>query len=141
MSLGNLCRREVVVVNQGTPIKEAVKFMEEKNIGSVIVVGNGKPLGIATDRDILLRVVNKGLDPEKSPVDDVMTKEIVTLKEEMGLFDEALEQVKGKGIRRFPIVDARGNLKGIMTLDDIIYLLGKEMADVASIIEREGPRL
>ncbi|HLE25282.1 MAG TPA: CBS domain-containing protein [Thermodesulfobacteriota bacterium] len=134
MSLGNLCRREVVVVNQGTPIKEAVKFMEEKNIGSVIVVGNGKPLGIATDRDILLRVVNKGLDPEKSPVDDVMTKEIVTLKEEMGLF-EALEQVKGKGIRRFPIVDARGNLKGIMTLDDIIYLLGKEMADVASIIE------
>ena len=140
MSLGNLCRREVVVVNQGTPIKEAVKFMEEKNIGSVIVVGGGKPLGIATDRDILLRVVNKGLDPEKSSVDDVMTKEIVTLKEGMGLF-EALEQVKGKGIRRFPIVDARGNLKGIMTLDDIIYLLGKEMADVASIIEREGPRL
>ena len=140
MSLGNLCRREVVVVNQGTPIKEAVKFMEEKNIGSVIVVGSGKPLGIATDRDILLRVVNKGLDPEKSTVDDVMTKEIVTLKEGMGLF-EALEQVKEKGIRRFPIVDARGNLKGIMTLDDIIYLLGKEMADVASIIEREGPRL
>jgi len=140
MSLGNLCRREVVVVNQGTPIKEAVKFMEEKNIGSVIVVGGGKPVGIATDRDILLRVVNKGLDPEKSSVDDVMTKEIVTLKESMGLF-EALEQVKGKGIRRFPIVDARGNLKGIMTLDDIIYLLGKEMADVASIIEREGPRL
>ena len=140
MSLGNLCRREVVVVNQGTPIKEAVKFMEEKNIGSVIVVGGGKPVGIATDRDILLRVVNKGLDPEKSSVDEVMTKEIVTLKEGMGLF-EALEQVKGKGIRRFPIVDARGNLKGIMTLDDIIYLLGKEMADVASIIEREGPRL
>lgn len=140
MSLGNLCRREVVVVNQGTPIEEAVKFMEEKNIGSVIVVGGGKPLGIATDRDILLRVVNKGLDPEKSSVDDVMTREIVTLKEGMGLF-EALEQVKGKGIRRFPIVDARGNLKGIMTLDDIIYLLGKEMADVASIIEREGPRL
>ena len=140
MSLGNLCRREVVVVSQGTPIKKAVKFMEEKNIGSVIVVGSGKPLGIATDRDILLRVVNKGLDPEKSSVDDVMTKEIVTLKEGMGLF-EALEQVKGKGIRRFPIVDARGNLKGIMTLDDIIYLLGKEMADVASIIEREGPRL
>ena len=110
MSLGNLCRREVVVVNQGTPIKEAVKFMEEKNIGSVIVVGGGKPVGIATDRDILLRVVNKGLDPEKSSVDEVMTKEIVTLKESMGLF-EALEQVKGKGIRRFPIVDARGELK------------------------------
>ncbi|MBF8302296.1 MAG: hypothetical protein HW396_577 [Candidatus Dadabacteria bacterium] len=140
MSLGNMCRKEIVCVNLGTNVKEAAKFMEEKNVGSIIVVGGGKPVGIVTDRDILLRVVNKGLDPEKSSVDDVMTKEIVTLKEGMGLF-EALEQVKGKGIRRFPIVDARGNLKGIMTLDDIIYLLGKEMADVASIIEREGPRL
>jgi len=134
MSLGNLCRREVVVVNQGTPIKEAVKLMEEKNIGSVIVVGGGKPIGIATDRDILLRVVNKGLDPEKTPIDKVMTKKIVTLREDMGLF-EALEKIKKKGIRRFPIVDTKGKLQGIMTLDDIIYLLGKEMADVASIIE------
>ena len=140
MSLGNLCRREVVVVNQGTPIKEAVKFMEEKNIGSVIVVGGGRPVGIVTDRDILLRVMNRGLDPEKTSVDEVMTRDIVALREDMGLF-EALEQVKGKGIRRFPIVDAKGQLKGIMTLDDILYLLGKEMSDVSSIIEKENPRL
>src|SRR3970040_3136145 len=130
MSLGNMCRKEIVCVNLGTNVKEAAKFMEDKNVGSIIVVGGGKPVGIVTDRDILLRVINRGLDPEKSSVDDVMTKEIVTLKEGMGLF-EALEQVKGKGIRRFPIVDARGNLKSIMTLDDIIYLFGKESADVA----------
>jgi CBS domain-containing protein len=68
MSLGNLCRREVVVVNRGTTVKEAVKFMEEKNMGSIIVVGGGKPVGIVTDRDILLRIMNRGLDPEKTSV-------------------------------------------------------------------------
>ena len=114
--------------------------MEEKNVGSVVVVGGGEVVGIVTDRDILLRVVNKGLNPERSSVDEVMTKGIVVLREEMGLFD-ALEKVKEKGVRRFPVVDARGNLKGIMTLDDIIYILGKEMADVANIIEKERATL
>ncbi len=140
MSLGNLCRREIICVNLGTSVKEAVKLMEEKNVGCVIVIGSDKPVGMLTDRDILLRVMNKGLDPQKTTVDNVMSKDIVALREDMGLF-EALEQVKGKSIRRFPIVDANGALKGIMTLDDIIFLLGKEMADVSSIIEKEGPRL
>ncbi|MGH7800700.1 MAG: CBS domain-containing protein [Thermodesulfobacteriota bacterium] len=140
MSLGNMCRKKIVCVNAGRKVKEAAKLMEQKNIGSVIVVGGGKPVGIVTDRDILLRVVNKGLDPEKTSVDKVMTKKIVTLREDMGLF-EALEKTKKKGIRRFPIVDTKGKLQGIMTLDDILYLLGKEMANVSSIIEREGPWL
>ena len=54
---------------------------------------------------------------------------------------EALEQAKNSAVRRFPVVDVDGNLKGIITLDDIIVLLGKEMADVANIIENEGPLL
>ena len=140
MSLGNLCRREIICVDSRTTVKEAAKLMEGKNIGSTIVVQERKPIGILTDRDILLRVMNRGLDPEKTSVDEVMTKQIVTLKEDMGLF-EALQKVKGKGIRRFPIVDSNGNLQGIMTLDDIFYLLGKEMSDVTSIIENERPKL
>ena len=140
MGLGNLVHRKVVTVNQGTTVKEVVRLMEEKNVGSVVVVGGGEVVGIVTDRDILLRVVNKGLNPERSSVDEGMTKGIVVLRDEMGLFD-ALEKVKEKGVRRFPVVDARGNLKGIMTLDDIIYILGKEMADVANIIEKERATL
>jgi CBS domain-containing protein len=140
MSLGNLCRREIICVDPRTTVKEAAKLMGEKNIGSTIVVQERKPIGILTDRDILLRVMNRGLDPEKTSVDEVMTKQIVTLREDTGLF-EALQKVKGKGIRRFPIVDSNGNLQGIMTLDDIFYLLGKEMSDVASIIENERPKL
>ena len=146
MSLGNMCRKNVVTVKPGTMVDEVARLMEEKNIGSVvvqnvIVSGEKETFGIVTDRDIALRVVGKNLDAAKTPIDDVTTQNFVlTLNESMGLF-EALEQVRRSAVRRFPVVDVDGTLKGIITLDDIITLLGKEMADVASIIENEGPLL
>ncbi len=146
MSLGNMCRKDVVTVGPETMVSDVTKLMEEKNIGSVIVKNiiegaDREKFGIVTDRDIALRVINNNLDPANTPIDDVMTQNLVlTLREDMGLF-EALELVRKSAIRRFPIVDIDGNLKGILTLDDIIRLLGKEMADVANIIENEGPLL
>ncbi len=146
MSLRNLCRKNVVSETPGTMVNEVAKLMEEKNIGSVvvqniIVSGEKEKFGIVTDRDIALRVVGKNLDPAKTQIDDVMTQNFVlVLNENLGLF-EALEQVRNCAVRRFPVVDVDGNLKGIITLDDIIILLGKEIADVASIIENEGPLL
>ena len=141
MSLGNMCRKDVITVKPGAMVKEATMLMEEKNIGSVIVKGNGDYFGIVTDRDIALGIVNRNLDPEQTTVDQLMTHNFVlVLREDMGLF-EALEQVRRSAVRRFPIVDEGGNLVGIITLDDIIALLGKEMADVANIIENEGPLL
>lgn len=141
MSLRNLCRKEVVTVKSGTTVKEVARLMEEKNIGSVVIDGEGEKFGIVTDRDILLRVLSKGLDPDTVPIDDVMTwKLVLILREDMGLF-EALEQVKKSAVRRFPVVNAEGNLVGIITLDDIITLLGKELADVARIIDNESPLL
>jgi CBS domain-containing protein len=141
MSLGNLCRREVVTVKAGTTVKEVAKLMEEKNIGSVVIDGEGEKFGIVTDRDILLRVLSKNLDPNTTPIDDVMTwKLVLILREDMGLF-EALEQVKKSAVRRFPVVNDEGSLVGIITVDDIITLLGKELSDVARIIENEGPLL
>lgn len=146
MSLGKMCRKDVVTVDPETMVNDVTKIMQDKNIGSVIVHnvtadGETEKFGIVTDRDIALRLINNNLDPANTPIDDVMTRNIVlTLRDDMGLF-EALEQVRKSAVRRFPVVDIDGNLKGIITLDDIIRLLGKEMADVASIIENEGPLL
>ncbi|NIP31495.1 MAG: CBS domain-containing protein [Candidatus Dadabacteria bacterium] len=141
MSLGNLCRKDVVTVKPGTLVKEVTKLMEEKNIGSVIITDDKEMFGIITDRDIALGIVNKDLNPQQTTVDELMTHNFVlVLREDIGLY-EALEQVKRSAVRRFPVVDINGNLKGIITLDDIITLLSKEMADVASIIENEGPLL
>ncbi|MEW6144046.1 MAG: CBS domain-containing protein [Thermodesulfobacteriota bacterium] len=139
MSLGHICRKDVVTVKPGTTVSEVTRIMEDKNIGSVIVVGENDKFGIVTDRDIALRVVNRCLDPARTPVDDIMTQDLVlTLREDMGLL-EALEQIRKSAVRRFPVVDVDGRLKGIITLDDIIRLLGREIADVAEVIENEGP--
>lgn len=139
MSLGHICRRDVVTVDPGTTVSEVTRIMEDKNLGSVIVTGGDDRFGIVTDRDIALRVVNRSLDPVRTPIEDVMTQDLVlTLREDMGLF-EALEQIRKSAVRRFPVVDVEGRLVGIITLDDIIRLLGKEIAGVASVIENEGP--
>lgn len=152
MSLKNLCRREVVTVKPGTLVEEVTKIMEDKNIGSVIVssagtewkelgISGAKEFGIVTDRDIALRVINNRLDPTKTPIERVTTKKnLLVLREDTGLY-EALEQITKAAVRRFPVVDAEGNLQGIITIDDIIQLLGKEMADVAKVIENEAPVL
>lgn len=138
MSLGHICRKDVVTVKPGTTVGEVARIMEDKNIGSVIVSG-GSDFGIVTDRDIALRVVNRCLDPARTPVEEIMTQNLVlTLREDMGLL-EALEQIRKSAVRRFPVLDMQGNLTGIITLDDIIKLLGREIADVASVIDNEGP--
>jgi CBS domain-containing protein len=141
MSLETLCRREIACVDVKSKVIDATKLMEEKNVGSVVVIQNDMPVGIITDRDIVIRVVNKGLDAGKCAVADIMSLDLVTLKQETGLYD-ALEQIKesGGGVRRYPIVDEHGTVKGIITLDDVIYLLGREMSDVSAIIETERPR-
>jgi CBS domain-containing protein len=139
MSLGHICRRDVVTVDPGTTVSEVTRIMEDKNLGSVIVTGGDDKFGIVTDRDIALRVVNRCLDPARTTVEEIMTQNpVLTLREDMGLF-EALEQIRKSAVRRFPVVDVDGRLTGIITLDDIIRLLGKEIADVASVIENEGP--
>ncbi|MGH7850149.1 MAG: CBS domain-containing protein [Thermodesulfobacteriota bacterium] len=139
MSLGHICRRDVVTVSPDMTVSEVTRIMEDKNLGSVIVTGGDDKFGIVTDRDIALRVVNRCLDPVRTPIEDVMTQDLVlTLREDMGLF-EALEQIRKSAVRRFPVVDVDGRLTGIITLDDIIRLLGKEIAGVASVIENEGP--
>jgi len=141
MSLGNLCRRNIVIVKSGTMVKDVTQTMEERNIGCVVVNGTKDVFGIVTDRDILLRVVNKNLDPSQTPIDDVMTKEpVITFREDMEL-PEILEEVQKNAFRRYPVADSDGNLVGLITLDDVIVLISKEMANVANIIEKEGPIL
>ena len=152
MGIKGLCRDEVITVKPGTKIAEVTRIMEEKNIGCVIISLDGtewkdvgmrcaKGFGIVTDRDIALKVINNRLDPQKTSVDEIMThRNLVVLRDDMGLL-EVLEQVRNAAVRRFPVADAQGNLQGIITIDDIILLLGREMLNVAQVIENEAPLL
>ncbi len=138
VSLLNFARFEVVSLAPSSSIEKAAKVMDEKNVGCVVVVEEEKPIGILTDRDIVVRAISKSLDVKTTQIDKAMTPDPVTLDEGLGLF-EALETMKQYAVRRFPIVDSYGKLSGFFSLDDVMYLLGIEMSAVARIIEQEGP--
>jgi CBS domain-containing protein len=136
MSLKPLVRTDIATVLPGASVRDAARMMEERNVGSVVVTEGGRPVGILTDRDILVRVVNRQRDVANVPVSDVMTRDPYMLAEDMDL-SEALEFVRDKAIRRFPVVDLNGHLRGFFTVDDVLRLVGKEMNAVASILEKE----
>ncbi|KUG19164.1 MAG: CBS domain-containing protein [Methanomicrobiaceae archaeon] len=140
MGLVDCCRQQVVAVSPDTSILDVARVMEEKNVGSVMIVRGEKPEGIITDRDIVLRVCAKGMAMDSVRVEDVMTKNLITLKDDTGIY-EAIERIKDAGIRRMPIVDDAGMLIGIITLDDVIRMIGEEMANIAENIEKQSPPL
>ncbi len=123
MSLRKIAKKKVVTVRPDDTVVKAAELMDEKNVGSVVVVENRKPIGILTDRDIAIRVVAKKADINSILVKHVMTKKIVTGRDDQRVAELA-KVMHENGIRRVPIVYKKGMLSGIITLDDLLYMMG-----------------
>ncbi len=140
MPVSELCNREVVIMSPRDTVLEAARLMRQHHVGDVLVVEErGKvrvPVGIVTDRDLVLEIVAPKLDAEAITVGDIMFTELATIKEDAGLFD-AVGYMRSKGVRRLPVVDGRGGLIGILTLDDLIELLADEMSALAKLVRHE----
>ena len=140
MPIGEVCNREVVIVQPGETVLEAAQIMRRHHVGDVVVVeergGRRVPVGIVTDRDLVLEVMAPQIDPATITVRDILTTDLVTIKKDAGLF-EAIEYMHAKGVRRLPVVDDNGGLIGILTLDDLIELLADEMTALARLVKHE----
>lgn len=113
--------------------------MAEKDVGAVVIVDEGKPVSLLTDRKVAL-ALEEMPDLNDRTAEDLMSGDMVTGSDQMSVFD-ALQQMSDENIRRLPITDDEEKLVGIVTLDDIIVLLGTELQDVAEIIQAQSPRL
>lgn len=140
MSIGALCNREVVCASRETTVHDAAQLMRQRHVGTLVVVdefsGRRVPVGIVTDRDIVVEVNAVGLDPKTITLGDIMDEALVTVSEGAGLH-EAMGAMRAKGVRRLPVVGKEGELVGILAVDDLLELLGDELSDVARIIARE----
>ena len=140
MSIGEVCNREVVIVDRGDSINDAVRLMRKHHVGDVVVVeshdGHQRPVGILTDRDIVVEVLAAGVDIEALTINDAMSFELLTVRESDDLMD-SIERMRQRGVRRAPVVDERGVLVGILTVDDIIDLISEQLWGVAKLIGRE----
>jgi len=143
MSAGEYCNREVVVVGKTESLREAVNLMRSDHVGDVVVVdgqgANMMPLGILTDRDLVIEILAKDVDMDSVVVGDVMSFDIVTVTEDTKLLD-AIKIMRNKGIRRLPVVNAAGGLEGILTVDDILELLAEQISDLIKLVSVEQHR-
>lgn len=144
MSVGQYCNRDTVIAGRQDSILEAAKLMRQHHVGCVIVVeddahGSPTPVGVVTDRDLVIEIIAKEVDPETVTLGDIMSYELVTAHEDDRLWD-TLQRMRVKGFRRIPVVDGHGVLKGILTSDDLLEVLAGEMSELSRIISREQYR-
>lgn len=141
MPIGDVCVRDVVVATKDTTVLEAALLMRRHHVGNLVVVDEGAdgrkiPVGIVTDRDIVVSVVAPTLSAAVYTVGDLATRDLVTVKEDQGVF-EAIQQMRMSGVRRMPVVDRAGGLVGMIAVDDFVQLLSEEMSELAKLISRE----
>lgn len=141
MTIGDICNRTVVVARKDETIVDAAKRMRMSHVGAVVVVeaqtGRNIPVGVVTDRDIVISVVAG--DPDHVNyllVGDLMSSDIVTAHEH-DTIDDALKLMEEHGVRRLPIVDANGALVGILTLDDVLQYLTEQQSELVALVARE----
>jgi len=143
MTVSTICNRDVVIVNKGASILEAAQLMREFHVGDLIVVeekaGKRIPVGIVTDRDIVLEVIAEEVDMNDVDVSDIMSEDLVTAEEKDGLI-ETIKLMRAKGVRRIPVVDGANALVGILAVDDLIELFAEQIGDLAKIVVREQTR-
>lgn len=143
MPIGEICSREVVFARRDESIAAAARLMREHHVGCLVVTEEQDdtrvPVGMLTDRDITVAVVAPGLDADTILVGDVMSSELLSVKESAGIA-ETIELMRVRGIRRLPVTDADGALVGVIAADDILALLAEEISGLAGMISREEKR-
>jgi CBS domain-containing protein len=140
MSIKECCNIDVVCCGPDAPIPDVAALMRKYHVGDVIVVkdqdGSRMPIGIMTDRDIVIETIALDVGPDAFTVGDLMSTPVATVREDAG-FVETLRLMREQKVRRMPVVTATGTLFGIITADDIIKLLATELSLMAVAIDEQ----
>jgi len=137
MPIEDLARSDVVTAAPDTSVAALATMMEDENVGSIVITDGNTPVGIVTDRDLTIRVLGAGVDPEAQTAEDVMTEDVQLIDRDAGFY-EAAELMSDHGIRRLPVRDGE-SLAGIITADDLTELLADEEQKLAEVIRSQRP--
>ncbi|KAF1722754.1 CBS domain-containing protein [Pseudoxanthomonas wuyuanensis] len=141
MRIADICTSNPIHI--AASVRDAASLMRHRHVGALVVLGtaNGDraPVGILTDRDIVVSLVVEGVDPDTLQVSDVMTREVATCGEDQDLFD-AIGTMRRNGVRRLPVLDAAGELTGMVSADDIYGAIGAHLSELGQALTREQVR-
>lgn len=134
----DIAATDVITSARADSISDVAAKMRDEEVGSVVVVEEELPVGIVTDRQLALGLAD---DPEigHETVDEVMTRDVETILESATVF-QAAQTLSEAGIRRAPVVDADGELVGVLSLDDILYVIEEEFDTAEDVLEAQSPR-
>lgn len=143
MEVGKLCTLDTVCCTRDETVQGAALLMRKHHVGDLVVVdepdGESSPVGILTDRDIVVSVIALGLDPLGLQVGDIMSDDLLVA----GIKDDVyatIERMRLRGIRRVPVVGEGGRLAGIVSADDLLGFLAEEMEELARISPHQQSR-
>ncbi|HAT1923717.1 TPA: CBS domain-containing protein [Legionella pneumophila] len=128
------------MMNGDESVKQAAELMLAHHVGDIVLVeelkGRRVPIGIVTDRDLVVEVMALDVNPEELAVQDIVTRSVLVAREEDSLID-SLALMQEKGVRRLPVVDNDDELVGIITIDDITELLAEMLHKVVGVVDRQ----
>jgi CBS domain-containing protein len=128
--LKEIVSRNLVTADPDAKISEIARLMADRGVGAVLILSEGKPRGIITDRDIVLRCVADHLDTEDTTVENVLSESVQTVSETDGLYD-VIHTMREARVRRIPVVDGSGKAIGLVSFGDVISILAKEMTELS----------
>ena len=143
MSAGRICSRVFATAFPGETVRAAARRMREHGVGSLVVVEPGataEARGMITDRDITLRCIAAGLDPESTTVAEVMTAPVTTVDEDTPI-EAAAEEMARAGTRRLVVTGPGRKAVGILALDDLLDLVVEELGPIARLLEKQRPHV
>jgi len=135
MKLNDIFTRGVVTADPEDSLAMVARRMTEHHVGTLVIVEDKRPAGIVTDRDLALALGAEGLDP-KTPVRKVMTRRVLAIPEDAGVF-AATQMIRENGVRRLPIVDKEDCVVGMVSLDDLFWLLARVLHNLAEGVKGE----
>ena len=143
MKLKDLCVLDVACCTPGSTISEAARLMRQHHTGDLVVLDDAdeerEPVGIITDRDIVLEVLAKGRDPGRTTVREIMSTQLVVASDSED-YAEALQRMATHGVRRVPVVDDKRCVLGIVTLDDMLRVHAAQANRLLDIVGKEQAR-
>jgi len=139
MTIEKYASRKVVTISEYASLFEAASMMKKENIGAVVIVkdnNNLNPIGMLTDRDIVTKLIADKASLEDINVKDTITNDLLTISEGDS-FESAIEALAKKGVRRAPLVDKNNFLIGLITLDDLLIRIIKNLNSLLNVVEKQ----
>jgi CBS domain-containing protein len=143
MSVGQICSRVVVTAVPRETVRVAAHRMSVNDVGTLVVVDAAdpsQPIGIVTDRDIAMRCVAGELDPDTTQLSEVMTKPVETIAEDAPI-EDAINRMAAIGLRRLIVTGQAHTRAGVVSLDDVLEHLMRELQPLGRLLDQQQPRI